>query len=165
MARPKGNDVEHFWSHVETGRLDECWIWKGAKRGKTTYGLCIFRGKKQSAHRVSYQINIGPIPEGLEICHRCDNPSCVNPAHLFAGTHTDNMRDMSRKGRNPAFFKQGERHPLSKLTKEKVLDIRRLIRAGMPLRAIAERHGVSEPAISYINTGETWSHVQLPPDE
>ncbi len=87
-----------FWSRVLTGSVDECWPWLGARMtngyGKLTYG-----GWNVSAHRLSYVLAFGPIPEGMCILHKCDNPRCVNPAHLRAGTQLENMQDMHAKGR------------------------------------------------------------------
>ena len=93
-ARPL---AERFWSRVEKADGEACWLWKGARRGE--YGALQTEGRMEGAHRVSYEINVGPIPEGMEVCHHCDNPPCVRPDHLFLGTTTDNRRDACRKGR------------------------------------------------------------------
>lgn len=98
--------VERFWEKVSRGAAGACWIWRG---WKTTggYGQLTLPGdQKVMAHRFSYELHFGPIADGLFACHRCDNPSCVNPAHLFLGTHLENMRDMIAKGRNVV----GSRH-------------------------------------------------------
>lgn len=94
-----------FWENVEVAEGNKCWIWRGSME-PTGYGKIGFGGvdskREFKAHRVSYEMRYGPIKDGMVICHTCDNPSCVNPNHLFEGTHTDNMRDMGRKGRvNP----------------------------------------------------------------
>lgn len=88
--------MEGFWRNVD--RHGACWIWRGSCNSK---GYGQYRGL--GAHRISYEFYFGPIPDGLFICHHCDNPPCVNPNHLFEGTHADNIRDRNRKGRLPRF--------------------------------------------------------------
>lgn len=123
--------IDRFLSKVNIDGFWDCWEWTGALH-RSGYG-CFRRddGKTESAHRVSYRIFRGSTIEELKVCHRCDNPSCVNPIHLFLGTHTDNMRDAAKKGRfagirrkymNPP--KSDETHPRAKFTNEQARTIR-----------------------------------------
>ena len=148
---------ERFWRKV-VKTDDGCWIWTAARspRGYGAFG----RGSREArvilAHRFSWEQANGPIPDGLCVLHRCDNPPCVNPAHLFLGTRTDNNRDMHAKGRaNPP---RGERHPRARLTEEKVREIRRLAAAGISQRQIARMFGVSKGAVASVVTRQ-WKHV------
>ena len=94
------SDEERFWAKVE--KSGECWIWTASRRGKG-YGLVRFRGRNAQAHRASYEMHNGPIPDGAVVRHKCDNPPCVNPDHLELGTVADNNRDMSERGRSTSY--------------------------------------------------------------
>jgi hypothetical protein len=138
--------TKRFWSKVTVGDPAECWEWTGMK---IHHGYGMFR--KTTAHRFSYQQHYGPIAPGLVICHKCDNPPCVNPAHLFAGTQRENMRDCSKKGRirNPQF---------KKLTRQSLEEIRAMLASGTYQRVIAKQFGVSQRLISAIHVGKL--HIQ-----
>ena len=113
--------ADRFWGKVQKGPDDQCWHWVAYKR-PDGYGQFYLDGKTVTAHRTAWQLTSGRIPNGLCVCHKCDNPSCVNPGHLFLGTMTDNIRDRDAKGRNGS--NQGENGPTAILTEKDVLDIR-----------------------------------------
>ena len=154
------NDRARFWAKVKRGADNECWEWTAA-RFKSGYGAIQFGGRggrKFRAHRVSFALaNNGELPDGLNICHACDNPPCVNPAHLYAGTQADNMSDMKTKGRlvNPT----GERHGESKLTAADVIAIRAASANGEIQRTIATRFGVTRSQVSNIVNRKSWTHI------
>ena len=128
----------------ETG----CWIWI-ASTFLGGYGCIRVDGKIVGAHRLSYELHNGPIPEELHVLHRCDQPPCVRPDHLFLGTHQDNMIDRTVKGRDT-----------SKLTSERVLEI---FYAEGPQREIAANYGVSQSLVSTIKTRKRWKHIHKNP--
>lgn len=112
------------------------------------------------AHRFSYELHNGPIPEGMFVCHSCDNPPCVNPAHLWIGTHLDNMRDCAEKDRTGSYeHYKGEAHGWHKLTNDDIREIRKLRASGVKEREVAKRFGVCRNTIGNIISGRSWSHV------
>jgi hypothetical protein len=143
---------ERFWKFVR--KTDSCWEWKGSKF-RTGYSRISVRGKSRLAHRVSFALNVGEIPEGMLICHRCDNRWCVNPEHLFIGSHADNAGDMLSKGRSS----RGEKNSHSKLTEQAVLEIRQLQSQGLRGIEIAKLFGVDVATISHIKVGRHWKHL------
>jgi hypothetical protein len=121
------------------------------------YGYFGFDGRIQLAHRVSYLINIGDIPEGYCVCHKCDNPSCVRPEHLFVGTQTDNIADMVSKKR----LCRGSGKKESKLTECEVLEIRSRYSNGVvSQKYLADKYGVNASVISRIVNNKAWFHVK-----
>lgn len=139
----KGTLEQRFWRKV--GKTDDCWYWIAAKSPKG-YGNLWNGNRVEHAHRVAYKLFIGPIPDGLFVCHTCDEPSCVNPAHLFLGTNEDNQRDASRKGRTAA----GTKHPNSKLTSEQVIEMRTLYATGeFTLQQLAEAYKICNSTAYY----------------
>jgi hypothetical protein len=146
-------DRAAFWSYVDqSGGPDACWPWT-AGCDPQGYGQGPF-GWTRKAHREAYRLTHGDVPAGLSVCHTCDNPPCVNPAHLFAATHRENILDARDKGRlNTA---RGERSGQSKLTADQVRAIRGRLAAGETHREIAAAFGVSQPCITFIATGATW---------
>lgn len=127
-----------------------CWVWLG-NFYSNDYGYFSYKCKKVVAHRVSYILHKGEIPEGLLVCHSCDNPWCVNPEHLFLGTPKDNMQDMIKKGR---------RKISNKLSVEQVKEIRQLRSSGMKYRIIAEKFNMTIRYIMAITRLETWKNIE-----
>lgn len=147
-----------FWKYVK--KTDSCWLWIGAKRDqKRGYGTIVDNtGKNFRAHRVSWEMHNGQIPDGLFVLHKCDNPSCVNPDHLFLGTQTDNMQDMLRKNRGNQ--QKGEGNGRSKLTEKDVLLIRKQYASGgITQKKIGEFFGVSNVVISNVVGKKSWAHI------
>lgn len=154
--------IERFWSKVRPGVGGECWEWVGAKVAK---GYGAFRPQTKVfalAHRYSWQMHYGPIPEGVGfhgtcVLHRCDNPSCVRPDHLFLGTNHENIKDMDTKGRrNPA---RGERSGKVAVTADQVLAIRARFAAGESRSQLARAFGVTSGCIGPIVRRATWAHI------
>lgn len=137
---------------AETG----CWNWHATKNNKG-YGKLWVDGRKQYAHRVSYVIHNGHIPRGINVCHRCDNPSCINPSHLFLGTQAENIADRDAKGRQRISERKGADNGNSKLNEQDVVAIRAA--KGMKLRELASQYGVTPTQISFIRRGKSWGHV------
>lgn len=125
-----------------------------ATRNKLGYGTTKVAGKSKLAHRLSYERSVGPIPEGLCVLHRCDNPPCINPDHLFLGTRYDNTQDMINKGRMRKA--SGENSGRSKFTAEQILKIRDDKRSG---KIIADEYGVAKSSITRIRSRINWKHL------
>lgn len=138
-----------FWERVD--KSGECWTWIGAR---TTHGYGEFRG--QYAHRLSWAEANGAVPKGLFVLHRCDNPPCVRPDHLYAGTVRDNARDAVERGQH----RRGTRCSYAKLTEVQVLEVRRLIAAGQSNPQIAAVFGVTRAAIRDIRVGRNWGWLR-----
>lgn len=149
--------VTRFWRHVQ--KTDGCWCWTAALNRENGYGRFKVHGKMVGAHRFSYMLSYGPIPEGLVICHKCDNPPCVRPDHLFPGTHKDNGRDKVEKGRALS----GIRNAFAKLTDEQVSEIRHLDISGIPQREIALRFSLAQTTVSRIVRASAWRHIAHDP--
>lgn len=147
-----GERLAHLGWDVTEG---ECWEWRGYRNGG--YGRIRVAGRSVLAHRVSYETWVGPIPAGMQVRHRCDNPPCINPAHLEVGTHLDNMHDMHERGRRADL--SGERHGRAKLTWPQVQEIRALV-GKVTQRELARRFGVSKGTIHYISKNEHWREPQ-----
>jgi hypothetical protein len=143
-----------FWSKVRIDDVDACWIWEGSRQPRG-YGL-FCNGGVELAHRIVWLLEFGAMPD-LCVLHHCDNPPCVNPAHLFLGTHGDNNRDRSAKGRNGRARGAASGH--AKLCEAQIPEIRALRASGMTLCEIGRRFGVTSGAISAITQGRAWHYV------
>lgn len=149
------NDIEkRFWSKVEVKDRKECWIWRAGK-DIDGYGMFWIKPQNQWAHRVAYEFEFGPFNKKLHVLHKCDNPSCVNPHHLFLGTQQDNIDDMLNKGRSA----KGERAHSAKLSGNQVKQIKILIKEGFSASVIAKKFKVHKSTIKDIKSKRTWLHI------
>lgn len=145
---------ERFWRRVK--KTPGCWHWIGAK-APNGYGRFQYGGKGSAylgAHRYSYELANGAVPDGMVVMHSCDRPACVNPAHLSIGTPRENTQDMVRKGRDTLI---GERNAFAKLTDETVREIR-CTKPGT--RGLTKKYGVSKETIARVRKGLSWRHVK-----
>jgi hypothetical protein len=172
MARKIIPLADRFWAKVDKSAGPEaCWLWTGAmyRDGYGSFGIQTSTRKSfpRRAHRVSWELTSGEtIPDGIHVCHRCDNPACVNPAHLFLGTRSDNMKDCIKKGRDrarthPETRPLGSKNHFATLTESDIPKIRAMLAGGTSRKEIAKRFGVQDAAISKIALGKTWRHVTI----
>ena len=152
--------MQRFWDKVQ--KTETCWFWTGAQ-SSAGYGQIRIDGKSIYAHRMAYELLIGPIPDGMFVCHHCDNPACINPEHLFAGTAQDNASDMAKKKRwgKARRLPRGSAVKSSKLTEAQVVEIKRAISMNLPQPGIARQYGVSTTTINLIARGIAWKWVTL----
>lgn len=151
------NRPEEFWSKVSRRGLDECWPWTGAlRRG---YGVAKWHGRSLGAHRIAYMLLHGQVPGKMFICHKCDNPKCCNPRHLYVGDHTMNMLDKARKKRGRTRPAPGSSNPVAVLTDEKVVEIRKLYHSDPKRyshRKLARLYGIGLSTVGRVIRGETY---------
>lgn len=157
--RPVISLAERFARHTPTRPQDGCWVWTGTRQtrqdGCGGYGVLSRQTPMIYAHRYSYEQTHGPIPEGLLVRHMCDNPPCVNPAHLLVGTAQDNINDKIERGRQP----RGQTHCCARLTEADVLSIRAQATAGRGPTLLAKEFGVARTTVQAIVEGRTWRHL------
>lgn len=151
--------VALFWSRVAVGKSAECWEWRGGTFD-SGYGLFSCGGCSHGAHRFAYYLWHNVDPTDAQVCHRCDNPLCCNPLHLFLGTIADNMLDKTGKGRCAT----GERNGNAKLTSEQVVEIKRLYATGhYSHSAIATQFNVSRHTVGRITQNQAWRFISTAP--
>jgi hypothetical protein len=156
---------ERFWEKVNKKSPEECWEWTAVKNLQG-YGNIHIGSKTDGsyrtlvAHRVSWEMHYGPIPDGLCVLHRCDNPACVNPNHLSLGTQLENIQDMLNKGRESLSHpRPGEENGFAKLTTVQVLEIRQRAAQGESMRQIAKEFGTDYTNVWLIVRRKAWKHV------
>lgn len=155
-GRRKSHDiVDRFWARVNRGGPDDCWLFQGApQRPGGHLVMAVSDGRRMGAHKFSFLLHGGEIPDGYVVCHSCDVPACVNPAHLRADTQAANVHESARKGRKRAWGVQ-------KLDAETVYAIRAAVSAGALQKDIAEVYGISRNHVSSIVNRKVWAHLPL----
>ncbi len=138
--------------HLKDG--SGCWLWAGEVR-KSGYGVMSIHRKQVGVHRASYEAFIGPVPEGMFVCHTCDVKTCINPEHLWVGSQQDNMNDKVNKGRQT----KGEGHGMHKLEEPQVVEIKTMLSKGVSQLDVAKMFSVHKSTISLIARGKRWGWV------
>lgn len=152
LCRESITPEKRYWAKVDKRNEDECWEWQGAKYRKG-YGQIRVNGKIVQVHRMAYELEYGPILDGLLVCHSCDNPPCCNPKHLFTGTHADNVADKEAKNRGNHTRKKGQPH--RKITESQALEIFHL--RGKESQGITgNRYGINRTQVYLIQNKKSW---------
>lgn len=165
------NDTERFLSHVSKDAESGCWHW-GSTIKRDGYGQFWLQGASHRAHRVSWVLFRGEIPQGKWVLHHCDTPRCVNPDHLWLGDNSENQIDCARKGRtnlqrhpeqsrfnDPSVIRRGSGSHMAKITEAQAFMIRELWKSGMTERMIGVAYGLRQTTVNLIRRGVTWKHV------
>jgi len=149
--------MKNFWDKVE--KTDGCWNWKASTNSRG-YGQLKMPNTRKNvlAHRLSYTMAFGDIKDGLFVCHKCDNRTCVNPNHLFVGTAKENMQDMDAKGRRVKANMAGVKNPNATLDEDKV-KLLKLLKDKFPMESLIKIFGVKKTQIHRIINGQQWSHI------
>jgi len=153
------NAIDRFLAKAETSEENNCWFWCGSK-DRNGYGQFKIQRKQIKAHRIAFFLYFKKDPYNGLVCHHCDNPSCINPTHLFEGTARDNMRDMVTKGRCKPPKLKGEKVGSARLTSQNVQLLRKLYTDGVPRKKIAQKFGISIGHVCNIAQRKKWKHVQ-----
>ena len=153
---------DRFWKNVnksDMGNPENCWRWVGGYWHEYGYGQISVLGKTFGAHRVSWMIHFGEIPQGMSVLHKCDNPPCVNPSHLFLGTTVDNMHDRKEKGRYELNKAVGECAGRHKLSEGDVLGIVGDYQDGERVFVLSKKYSISRQCIEHILDGDSWMYL------
>ena len=165
MSKILLTEEQRFWKKVRRGNSNKCWLWEGAvisKKAGRDYGSFSRRLGNVLAHRFSYEISKGSIPEGQFVLHSCDTPRCVNPKHLYLGTQKRNMRDAAARGKVDRAPFQRTKNPKSRFNSSIIMDIRQRFVAGESQRKLAEEYGTDQPYIYRVTQGQVWDYPETP---
>lgn len=153
-------DINRFWSKVAKGNSAECWDWIG-NLYKDGYGQVMINKTSRRAHRISYELTVGPIPAGMVIMHKCDNRKCVNPNHLCLGTQKENIHDMIAKGRKAPIYRQGSLNGRATIAEDDIRYIRAVAVKGRGgnVQMLAEKYSITTTQVLSILSKKSWSHI------